>query len=234
MLCLAVLSLMCGYRSLSAIYRFGDTHPELWAQLQLPRSPSVPTLSRLLRMVSVGELRQVLMRFALELAVQRRCGVGVVAMDGKTMGGVWEGGEQLRVLSATGGFSQASAVALDQVAVKRHLDEPRAAQAWVEEVAGRIEGLRVLTGDGLYADADLCQAIVDQDKDYLVKLKKPAPTVSGRSTSLLRPWAAGAYRSVSRPRSSGAPGGLGIGGTGHLCRLPGADQRDYGAPGGAG
>ena len=92
-LCLAVLSLMCGYRSLSAIHRFGDTHPELWTQLQLPRSPSVPTLSRLLRMVSVGELRQALMRFALELALQRGCGVGVVAMDGKTMGGVREGGE---------------------------------------------------------------------------------------------------------------------------------------------
>ena len=26
-LCLAVLALMCGYRSLSAIHRFGDTHP---------------------------------------------------------------------------------------------------------------------------------------------------------------------------------------------------------------
>ena len=84
-LCLAVLSLICGCRPLSAIHRFGDTHPESWPHLKLPRSPSVPTLSRLLRMVSVGELRQVLMRFALELAVQRRCSVGVVAMDGKAM-----------------------------------------------------------------------------------------------------------------------------------------------------
>lgn len=112
------------------------------------------------------------MRFALELALRRNCGVGVVAMDGKTMGGVWEGGEQLRVLHL---FSQASAVALDQVAVKGHLDGPRAAQAWIEQVAGRIEGLKVLTGDALYADADLCQAIVDQGKDYLVKLKKNWP-----------------------------------------------------------
>jgi len=178
-LCLAALALMCGNRSLSAIHRFGDTHPELWPHLKLSRSPSVPTLSRLLRMVSVGELRQALMRFALELALRRNCGVGVVAMDGKTMGGVWEGGE-----SASGGrvlhlFSQASAVALDQVAVKGHLDEPLAAQAWIEQVAGRIEGLKVLTGDALYADADLCQAIVDQGKDYLVKLKKTGPNCIG-------------------------------------------------------
>ena len=56
-LCLTMLALMCGYGSLSAIYRFGDTHPELWPELELRRSPSVPTLSRLLRMVSVAELR---------------------------------------------------------------------------------------------------------------------------------------------------------------------------------
>lgn len=233
-LCLAVLSLMCGYRSLSAIHRFGDTHPELWAHLELPRSPSVPTLSRLLRMVSVGELRQVLMRFALELALQRRCGVGVIAMDGKTMGGVWEGGE-----SASGGrvlhlFSQESAVALDQMAVKEHLDEPRAAQAWIEQVAGRIEGLRVLTGDARYSDADLCQAIVDRGKDYVVKLKKLAPTVLGRRVALLRPWAAGARRSVPGPRSAGTAGGVGVGGTGDLCRLPRLDRRDQSASSGTG
>ena len=174
--CLTALALMCGYRSLSAIHRFGDTYPELSPDLKLTRSPSVPTLSRLLRMVSVGELCQPLMRFALELALQRRCGVGVVAMDGKTMGGVWEGGEQLRVLHL---FSQESTVALDQVAVKGHLDEPRVAQAWIEQGAGRIEGLRVRTGYALYADVDLCQAIVDRGKDYVVKLKKTGPSCIG-------------------------------------------------------
>ena len=46
-------------------------------------------------------------------------------------------------------------------------------------MAGRIEGLRVLTGDVLYADADLCQAIVDKGKDYLVKLKKTGPNCIG-------------------------------------------------------
>ena len=66
-------------------------------------------------------------------------------------------------------------MALDQVAVKKHLDEPRAAQAWSEPVAGRIEGLRALTGDALYAAADLRQAIVDQGQDYVVKLKKNWP-----------------------------------------------------------
>ena len=76
-LSLTVLALMCGQRSLSAIYRFGDTHPHLLNLLGLRRSPSVATLSRLLRMVSVSEVRQALLTFVTELVElprQRRWG----------------------------------------------------------------------------------------------------------------------------------------------------------------
>ncbi len=67
----------------------------------LPRSPSAPTLSRLLRLVSVAELRRALLSFAVALAAQRGADLGVVATAGKTMGGVWEDGQQLRVLHKT-------------------------------------------------------------------------------------------------------------------------------------
>ena len=53
-LALTVLALMCGQVSLSAIYRLGHIHPTLLSGLGLRRSPSVATLSRLLRMVSVS------------------------------------------------------------------------------------------------------------------------------------------------------------------------------------
>ena len=72
----------------------------------------------------------------MQLAAPRGSGVEAVAMDGKTTGGVWEDGEQLRALPATGGFSLESAVALDQVALRGHLDEPPAAQAWIQQVTG--------------------------------------------------------------------------------------------------
>ena len=48
-LCLTVLALMGGARSLSDVSRWGKLHPEILAPLKLRRSPSVPTLSRLLR-----------------------------------------------------------------------------------------------------------------------------------------------------------------------------------------
>ena len=43
---------------------------------------------------------------------------------------------------------------------------------WVKRVSSRFEGLRVLTGDALYANADLAEAILAEGKDYMVKLKK--------------------------------------------------------------
>ncbi len=107
---LTVLALMCGQRSLSAVYRFGDCHPQLLSDLGLRRSPSVPTLSRLLRMVSISEVRQALMGFVRELAELRGNEIDVVSMDGKTVRGVCENGEQLKLLHL---FSREGSMALD-------------------------------------------------------------------------------------------------------------------------
>lgn len=171
-LALTILALMCGHRSLSAIYRFGDSHQCLLIPLGLRRSPSVPTLSRLLRMVSVSEVRQALLSFVIELVELRGSGVEVVSLDGKTVRGVREDGEQLRMLHV---FGREGALALDQMKIESHLEEPGAALRWVKRVSSRFEGLGVLTGDALYAQADLAEAIVSEGKDYVVKLKKTCP-----------------------------------------------------------
>ena len=172
-LSLTVLALMCGQRSLSAVYRFGDCHPHLLRDLGLRRSPSVPTLSRLLRMVSISEVRQGLMGFVKELAELRDNEIDVVSMDGKTVRGVRENGEQLKLLHL---FSREGSLALDQVEIARHLDEPRAAAEWIRALSSRFEGLEVLSGDALYADTNLAEAIVAEGKDYVVKLKKTNPS----------------------------------------------------------
>ena len=46
-------------------------------------------------MVSVSEVREALLRFVMELSELRGNKVLVAAMDGKTVRGVWENGEQL-------------------------------------------------------------------------------------------------------------------------------------------
>ena len=157
-LSLTVLGLMCGFPSLSAIYRFGDTQPQLLRRLGLRRSPSVQTLSRLLGMVSVGEVRGALLEFVLALERRRGHEGTTAALDGKTLRGVREDGEQLKALCV---FSREGLAALDQVVVSHHFEEPQATQAWIEAVASHCPGLQMLTGDALCADTGLAQAIVD-------------------------------------------------------------------------
>lgn len=169
-LSLSVLGLMAGHQSLSAIHRFGQTHPELLAPLGLRRSPSVATLGRLLRLVEVAQIRRALLSFAQELLRRRHQWKAMsVSVDGKTLRGVWEGGQQLKLLHL---FSQEAAMALDQATLMYHTDEPSVAQKWVETVSEQFPGLDVLTGDALFANRDYCDAILAQGKDYVVKLKK--------------------------------------------------------------
>jgi hypothetical protein len=196
-LSLTVLALMAGQPSLSAIWRWGGLHPELLAALGLRCSPSVATLSRLLRAVSVLQVRQALLAFTRQLQPRRLPTEaatdrhpsdpepGTLAADGKTMRAAWEGGQQQHVLHL---FATHSQVALDQVPVGDRRAEVSATQTWIEEVAEQFPGLTVLTGDALLADRTLCQAIVDSERDYLFRVKKTnrTSTKPANSSSLIR------------------------------------------------
>lgn len=170
-LALVLLGLMAGCRSLSAISRYGQIHPEVLGPPGLRRRPPVATLHRLLRLVRVAEVRAALLAFTRRLQQLREPGRGVgavaVAVDGKTLRGVREGGAQLHVLHA---FAQTAALALDQVAVGSVREEVPAAPAWPAAVA--FPGLAVLTGDALFADQDLCAAAIAGRRDERLRLKK--------------------------------------------------------------
>jgi hypothetical protein len=185
-LALVVLGLMAGCRSLSAISRYGQIHPEVLVLLGLRRTPSVATLHRLLRRVAVAEVRAALAAFARQVLAARtgEVDVGVVAVDGKTLRGVWESAAQLHVLQL---FAQTSALGLDQVAVGCALDETAAAQDWLATVADTFPGLTILTGDALYVEQDLCAAVVAGQRDYLLRLKKTSPPSMPTSPSSLPP-----------------------------------------------
>lgn len=172
-LSLSVLALMAGCRSLSDISRWGTLHPEVFEPLGLRRSPSVATLGRLLRLVSVAQVRQALRHFAAALLEGRGySGELALAADGKSLRGVWEEGKQLGLVHL---FVHQARLILDQVPATYHLDEVKATQRWVEEVAREFPGLSVLTGDALLADRTLCAAIIAGGQDYFLKLKKTDP-----------------------------------------------------------
>jgi len=174
-LCLTVLALMGGARSLSDVRRWGKLHAEILGPLKLRRSPSVPTLGRVLRGVSVVDVRDALAGFARQLNGRRggKDGLRVAAADGKALKGVWENGKQLHALHL---FAHNSVLALDQVAVGHTAGEIQGLKDWIEQVAKQFPGLQILTADARLADRDLCQAIIDGYKDYVIRLKKTSQT----------------------------------------------------------
>ena len=105
------------------------------------QSPSVATLSRLLRAVSVSELREALVVFVGELLKLRDEDKRMsVSADGKTSRGIREEGDQLRLLHL---FSHEASIALDQSEIACHPEEPKAARDWIEVVSKQFPGLEV-------------------------------------------------------------------------------------------
>ena len=179
-LALVVLGLMANCRSLSAISRYAQIHPEILPSLGLTRPPSVPTLSRVLAGIDPAAVRAALLGFTQTLLTRRSQVPAVVALDGKSLRGVHEADAPAHVLHV---FAQTAALVLDQELVASVRDEVTAAEAWVATVARQFPGLGVLTADALYADHDLCAAIVAQDYAYLLRLKKTKPRSSPMSSS---------------------------------------------------
>jgi hypothetical protein len=169
---LTVLGLMAGGRSMSDISRYGKAHPEVLSPLGLRRSPSVATLSRLLRQVSVAELRRALTTFVLQLGQRRDAKVDVVAVDGKWLRGTWEDGRQAHLLHL---FAQDAKLALDQRQVEHGNGEGGewdVARRWMEQLVQDFPSLEILTGDAAFAERDLCSAIVAAQRDFVFRLKK--------------------------------------------------------------
>lgn len=177
---LVVLGLMAGCRNLSAIHRYAVRYPEILPRLGLRRAPSIPTLSRVLGGVKPAELRAALAAFTQALAADQSADLTVVAVDGKTLRGVHEDDRPAHVLHL---FAQEAALVLDQTLCGTATGEVSAAEAWITTMAQQFPGLAVLTADALYADRDLCAAIVAQDFAFLVRLKQTTPTCSPMSGS---------------------------------------------------
>jgi DDE_Tnp_1-associated len=180
---LVVLGLMANCRSLSAISRSAQIHPEVLAPLGLIRSPSVPTLSRVLAGIDPAAVRTALLAFTHTLLARRGAEPVTVAIDGKSLRGVHEDAAPAHLLHL---FAQEATLVLDQVLLGSVRDEVDAAEEWIATVAMQFPGLAVLTGDALFADQDLCATIVAQDYAYLLRLKKtkaPSGPMSNSSLS---------------------------------------------------
>ncbi len=154
---------------------YGKLHwPALKEPLGFVRddAPHATTISRTLAGVSYGQLQQALHCWMAD--VTQGSGVNA-AVDGK-----WAKQSQDAAgnpLAMVNVLAHDLKLCLAQWPLAERRYEPQTLRERLAQLFERYPGLEVLTMDALYAEKDLCQAIVSLGRDYLIRVKGNRPTI---------------------------------------------------------
>ncbi|MBI2755712.1 MAG: ISAs1 family transposase [Chloroflexi bacterium] len=198
-----LVGLLCGQRGYAAIAAWAAVcardHPEVWAALGFlpsdqPRTPVAATLFRLVRDVDQLALHQALEGW-LRTVAEVLYGAGTpvaglvvpadqVALDGKTVRGASARRAPLAPLHLVAAYVPALAHVLDQA----ETDGKGRELAAVHVLLGRLplRG-RVLTGDALLTQLEVCQTILDGGGDDLLPVKDNQPSLLDDLTEAFSP-----------------------------------------------
>lgn len=179
LLCLVVAGLLCNCLSVLAIAEWAARQEApSRAALGLPpdRSPHQSTLHRLLRRLDPQHLNQALTAYFEQAPPTRRPrGAQAIAVDGKTH----RGQLQFELPSACSihdleAFAHDLGVVLAQLALDNQGGEAELAAA-----PQLLQGLswqgRVLTGDALYCQTNICEHVLAEEGDYVLVVKGNQP-----------------------------------------------------------
>lgn len=191
---LGVLALMsvatiCGCRSVYAILQWGrEQGKEMAEKLGLGKHgiPTDGTMSNLLRRLDTGQFEAALQRWAAAWPAEATA-AGVpdgISIDGKTLRGAR--GHEVPGVHLLSAYAVRLGLVLNQVpagANKEEGGEITAAPALLESLV--LQG-KVVTGDAIHAQRELCQLIVNKGGDYLMTVKENQPKLHGELVDLFR------------------------------------------------
>jgi hypothetical protein len=174
-LALAVLAMLTGSKSLTALAQFGrDKGKGLAFALGFRRAktPTKSTLSDLFRALDVAAFEA-----ALSAWVASRLGHAPelhVCLDGKTARGSRDGDAPGHHLVAA--YAPAAQAVLAQVRVDAKTNEHKAAL----ELLGILPagGRRIFSGDAIFCQRDVCAAVVGGGDDYVLAVKDNQPSLA--------------------------------------------------------
>jgi predicted transposase YbfD/YdcC len=180
MLALAVAALLANHLSVLAIAEWGARQARpLLAALGFPagRTPCQSTLQRLFRQLDGDGLAATLTAHLAPLAASP-AGPQGVAIDGKAQRGRLQyesGGCPVHALSA---FCHDHGVVLAHEPITRGADKAEAELTVAPALLDRVDWHgRVLTGDALFCQRDLCQQVLDGGGHYLLLAKANQPAL---------------------------------------------------------
>jgi predicted transposase YbfD/YdcC len=172
-LAIALVASICGAESCVDFAEFAeDREPLLREFLRLENGlPSHDTFSRVFRLLDPEAFARAFAAFLDDLGAD---GVGVLAIDGKTLRRSFDRAAGRSALHLVTAFGAGARVAIGQAAVAEGGNETLAARALLETLA--LDGLLV-TGDAMHAQTATAQLVRDKGGDYLFALKANRPAM---------------------------------------------------------
>jgi hypothetical protein len=173
-LALAVAALLCAHVSVLAIAEWGARQPaDLLCRLGFHdgQTPCQSTLQRLFGKLDARAVATAL-RASFDSAEERERGTEGIALDGKAQHGRRQFEANPSVVQVLTAFCAEQSVVLTEEAITSQADKQEAELTVAPRVIAQVDWQgRVLTGDALYCQRDLCQQVLDQGGDYLLLVK---------------------------------------------------------------
>lgn len=170
---LTLLGLVCGQTTIAHIAHFSRLH---WETLKEPlgfvrdQPPHATTIARTLAGVPNEQLQEALTRWVARIVAGEQM---VASVDGKwAKQSVDEQGNPLVMVNV---LAHDLKLCLAQWPAGEKRYEPGVLKENLGQLFESYPGMKLLTMDALYAERDLCQAIVSHGRDYLVRIKGNQP-----------------------------------------------------------
>jgi hypothetical protein len=189
----AVLALMavatiCGARSVYAILQWGRDQGREMAQVLGLDKHGIPTdgmMSNLLRRLDVRSYERALARWAATWPAEAASDVPqVINIDGKTLKG--SQGHQVPAVHLLSAYAARLGIVLNQVAATADKEHGGEIIAAPQLLKGLVLWGKVITGDAIHAQRDLCRRIISDGGDYLLAVKENQPKLHAELVDLDR------------------------------------------------
>jgi hypothetical protein len=176
MLALVFLGLLAHIREMAVLQRWAETH---WDQLQEPlgferdKPPHATTISRAIAGCELSKFAEAFLAWVKTVVPDEPL---TAAVDAKTScQGIGDDGQPVQLLTV---LVHNVKLILGQWSVHgEKTNEPNVLKNHLAELTAQFPLLKLITGDAIYAQRPLAEALLDENCDYLLQIKGNQPDI---------------------------------------------------------
>jgi hypothetical protein len=189
-----IIGLLAGHTKVEQIAWYIKT---VWEEVAEPlgfthwHAPDDDTYRNVLKIIPAESLSTAFSKWTSDLL---RGQILDAAVDGKACRGFQQGDDPRNVFMMLNVFAHDIQLVLGQWKINEKEGEPTVFAEHLQELLQRYPGIRLFTGDAYFSGRNLCQAITELNRHYLVRIKGNQPAVE----EALESWFAEVIKKNSR------------------------------------